>query len=239
MRERHERIVVNLHARTPPIQLGIDSRHGSKQLKGLIDEVTADVIQQPTRLFGSAALTPSRSWLGTPAFESRLEANGRTELILAQQLAHRQEVSIPSPVVKDRERQAALLRVRDELPRLRGACRERLVDDHGTSGIERRARERNMRAVGRGDDDQVEIAAFPQLVGVCNHARVRMIASRLVLALRLTGHDRGQPQAGGRDNQRRVENSTSQTVPDQSDAYLGALISNAHVIQKVSARRQR
>ena len=69
VREREEHVVVHLHAGSAAIQLGVHIGDGAEQVQRLIDEMSAEIVEQPARQLRLAALAPSAFRLRTPAFE--------------------------------------------------------------------------------------------------------------------------------------------------------------------------
>ncbi len=125
----NEDVVVDLGVGTSAIDLCVDPRGSSEQHDGLVDQMAPDIEQQTARVRGICALAPRVSPHGrSPAIESGLEPDDRSQGILRQEPADREEVAVPSSVLEDREEQTALLGRRDEAAAFLGRWSHRLVD---------------------------------------------------------------------------------------------------------------
>ncbi len=69
MRERNETVVVYRGRWMPAIQFGIHIVDVAKQQDRLVDQVAAEIVEEPARLGRVGTLAPSRSRLRAPAFE--------------------------------------------------------------------------------------------------------------------------------------------------------------------------
>src|SRR5688572_2936612 len=141
MSERDEHVVIHLDAWSPGIELRVDIRDGTEQLQRLIDEVRAEVEEQPTRFRRIRLLAPASPRLRTPALESRLESVHGAELALPNQPADRAEVAIKTPVVIHGEQELLASRQLAQLARLGGGGRDRLVHHHRSSEERRGGKE--------------------------------------------------------------------------------------------------
>jgi len=80
MVERDEVVVVHLCAWTAKLELGVDGLHGPEELNRLVDEMSAQVEEQPTCVV--SVLSPAGSDLGAPALESGLEPKNASEFVV-------------------------------------------------------------------------------------------------------------------------------------------------------------
>ena len=206
--EGEEDVVLRYGALAPRIELRVQPARRAEELQRLIDEVAAQVEEQPPALRRNA-LPPSAAHLRAPALEARLEPVHTAELVRGQQPPQRQEVPVPAPVLKHRQQQPALGSRIDEPAPFGRIQRERLVDDDRELGLESRQPERNVAAVRRRDHGQIELARpLPDLVSRPDHGHAGVLAERLLAALAVAGHDHGQLQARCRGDERRVEDGT-------------------------------
>src|SRR5690348_3096321 len=87
----------------------------AKKLDGLVDKMTAEVIEESTSLLGCAKLAPYSWTRRCPvAVKARLKACNRAEHIFRKQLAHRQKVTVPAPILEDRQQLARLFARRNQ-----------------------------------------------------------------------------------------------------------------------------
>ncbi len=105
----------------------------------------------------------------------------------------------------------------DQLPPFDRGRRERLVHHDGQPGVQCGGGQLDVRAVGAGDHDQVELAP-QQRVHVIDHLGLRVLGAHLLLPLGIRGDDRRQPQRGVGGDQRRVEDGPADAVSDKSDS---------------------
>jgi len=163
--QRHEEIVVHLHAGSAPFDLRVNVRYGTKQMQRLVDQVRAQVIQQTTRVLRVATLSPRVLGRGAPVVEPRFESQHFAQRAFGEQALHRKEVSVPAAVLIDGERNLQSLCFIDEEPRLVSSGGHRLVDHDGDAGCDRGPRERNMKTVRRRDDHEVVVfCVLPEMV---------------------------------------------------------------------------
>ncbi len=155
--QRDEDVVLHHRARAPHVKLRIHGPHRSQQLHGLIDEVAAEVEQQPAAVGGVGLLAPRALFdLRSPAVEAGLQPQHLPQPPLADHPAQRQEVVIPAPVVKGRQDDARRRGLRRQALRLGARDRQRLVHDNVLARLQRRAREVGVEAVRRGHDHKVD-----------------------------------------------------------------------------------
>jgi hypothetical protein len=104
-----------------------------------------------------------------------------------------------------------------ELSGLLGISCERLVDDDRQLRVERSARQRDVSAVRRGHDDEVELVrSAPQVIRRIDKRGIRVLAPRPGAPLAVPGDNRGELEAGDRRDERGVEDRSRQAVADES-----------------------
>ena len=191
----------------------------AEQKERLVDEVATEVVEESTCVLRVTGLAPAtRRARAASARSGTRSARPRPGRLL-QQPADGQEVAVPAPVLEHGQHHAALTRVADQRAALARARSERLVDDHGEPGLDRRARERDVGAVRRRDDDEIEVAdTLPDLLRRAEQRRVRMVAPGTGTPLLVVRDDRGELEPLDRSDQRRVEDSAGQAVAEQGDA---------------------
>src|SRR5947209_86838 len=99
--ERDKRVIIHLYPRTSFIYFCIDVQWLSEEEQRLIDQVTAEVEEEPTGLFRVWQFTPgTRAWLWTVTLKPRLEAYNWTQQrgFGSKQLAYSQKVVIPASI---------------------------------------------------------------------------------------------------------------------------------------------
>ena len=132
---------------------------------------------------------------------------------------HRKEVAIPAAILEDAQKSVGVLCPVDQRATLRRRRREWLVDDDVQPGVERGTRDRPVRRVRRGDDDEVELGcASDQRIGVADDRCAGIVAARRRHALGVAGRDRGEAEPRRRGNQWRVEYRAGESVTGQPDA---------------------
>ena len=85
----------------------------------------------------------------------RLEGDDAAEGAFGEQLFYGEEVAVPAAVVEGNGEHAFALRDAAELESLFAGRGEGLVDDDVLAGFEDAFRQREVRLVGRGDDDEL------------------------------------------------------------------------------------
>lgn len=160
--EGEEGVVVGLRGWTADVGLGVDGDDRAEQGQRLVDEVAAEVVEEPAQLRRVAGLAPAALGLRAPALEAGLEALDVTERAVVDQLADGAEVVVPAAVLEDGEQQAAVLGERGELLGLGGGRGQRLVDDHRQTGLQRGGGERHMGLVRRRQHEQIEVGGAVQ-----------------------------------------------------------------------------
>ncbi len=204
--DRDEDVVVGGPA-ARVVDLAVDLRGGAEELQGLIDQVRAQIEQQPAARRAGRDLAPGGAGeLRPPALEARLEPVHLAELSLVEQPAKGQEVGVPAAVVEDGERHARRPRPFDQLraPRRcspRAACRPRPAgpprSPASPAGRGRRWRSRSRRGRAR--------RPLPDRVGARLDDGARMLPGRPVAPLRVGGDDRRELQPVRRRDQGRVQ----------------------------------
>ena len=160
----------------------------------MIDEVTAQVVEQSARFVRVASLAPARFGRRTPPIETRLESEDRTERVVGQKPPNGKEVAIPSPILEDGEHQLSAPRFLDQGPAFLGRRREWLVDDDGDARLECLSRKRCMRTIRRRHDHEVQVARhLPQSIRGLDDPCPRMIVLGLSSTRRVPRYDRVEP----------------------------------------------
>jgi hypothetical protein len=93
---------------------------------------------------------------------------------LLEDLPHREEVSIPTTILKDAQDAADFFRQRDELVRIGGSYGEGLVDDHVLPGLQGLRRDFQVTGVGGGDDDEFDGRFSQQRIEIADNLRLRI-----------------------------------------------------------------
>jgi hypothetical protein len=217
MPQGDEDVVVHLDVVAAEVHLGVDVGRSSEELHRLVDEVAAEIEEQPARLLWCPPLPPrSGRRRRLPALESRLEAMDRSERAFVDDPTDGEEVRVPSPVLEDGEEEIALSRERRELPALGGRGCQRLVDHQAETGPEALEPERHVSGVrGRNDDQVVILRGLPDRVGPIHDPRVREPIPSARLTVRVARDDRREGKRRRRRDQRRVEHFAAQAVADQ------------------------
>ena len=144
------------------------------------------------------------------------------ERALVQQPSEGELVGVPAAVVEDGERHAAVLGGGHQVPRRRGAWRQRLVDHDPGAQLDCALCERRVRAVRGGYDHQLVVAgALPEIVGAGEHLGVRIPIACPSGPLGVRGDDRRQTQSRRGLDQGGVEDRAGQAEADQRGAALG------------------
>ena len=156
MLEGEEDVVVHLRAGPQPPQLGVHRGRRTEELEHLVDQMRAEVEQEPARVLGAPTFPPPVLVdHGAPALEARLEPRELAERPIGDQAPQRQEVTVPAPVVEDARHHAVLLGgVREPLG-IRDARGQRLVYDEVQSRLHRGQPERHVLAVRRRHHNEV------------------------------------------------------------------------------------
>lgn len=205
MGDREERVVVGGGAGAAYIGLRVHLHGRSEQDERLVDDMAAQVVQQPADLLRVARLAPAALRLRTPPLETGLEALYVAQLTVRDQAGEGEEVVVPAAVLEDREQQPALLGEGRELPRLGGRTGDRLVHDDRQTGLERGGRDRDVGPVRRGDHDQTErvgaVRTLPQLLRRRGEPYVRELGARLRPSFLVRRDDRVEDEALGRGDQ--------------------------------------
>lgn len=206
MRDGEEGVVVGLGARAARVGLRVDPYGRSEQHQGLVHDVAAEVVQQTADLLRGARLAPAALQLRAPALEAGLEALDLAEVVFGDEAAQGEEVVVPAAVLEDGEEGSAAVRQGGERAGLGGGRGDRLVHDHGDAGFEGGGGERDVRLVGGGDHDQVEVPG-PQLVGGGGDVDVGELRAGLGLPGRVGGDDRvqGESVRGGHEGAWKTE----------------------------------
>ena len=94
--------------RPDAIEFRINGRGRTEEHQRLIDQVAAEIVEQPAGL-GGRGLAPRAPWLRSPTFEPRLEAVNVAKRFLGEEPSNREKVAVPAAVVKNREQHAAFV----------------------------------------------------------------------------------------------------------------------------------
>ena len=158
VQQREERLVGAHAARAQDRQLRRGQRRRAEQLQRLVDQVTAEVEHDPGALARGRRVLPALPELRRPALERRLEAMHLAERARSDDLADREEISVPAAILEDDERPLGGRRGSDELLGLGDGCREGLVDHERGARRERRQALLQMHVRGRAEHDEIEAA---------------------------------------------------------------------------------
>ena len=212
-----EHVVVGRVLGPAAVDLGEDRPHGSEQHHGLVDQVTAQIEEEPARLTGVVALAPAPAERRPPPLEARLETTYVAERTRGDQGLQGAEVGVPPTVLERAEQDPRGPGLLDQRAALGcGRC-QRLVDDDGDPGGEGGAREGDVGVVGAGHHEQIQVQA-QQGVDVWDHRGVGVVGGDRRGAVRGAGDHPDELHAGGRRDQRGVEDGTCQAVPGDADA---------------------
>jgi hypothetical protein len=112
--EGDERVVVRLDSSATDIELGVHLKAGTEQHERLIDEMASKIEEESPGFFWCSTLTPGSSGNGTPALETRLEAQGMPHCIIGEEALQGEKVAVPSAVLKDSYEATSPLRLGDD-----------------------------------------------------------------------------------------------------------------------------
>ena len=230
MRQRHERVVVDGDAGAARIESRVDAADRAEQQQRLIDQVAAEIEQQPAGFIGRRRASASRP--------SRPDASARSAT-----RSGRRRRAAPSAIsrcsVRKSPSQRRLWKTVSSVPCARAASMtrrrvgrrggDRLVDHDRETGVDRGHGQRNVRAIRRGNDHDVQRPRRrPQRLGVRQAAAASgMRRGGLRAPGGIRRDDSGQPQARRRRNQRAVEDGAGMTVADERDAESPAAATSA------------
>ena len=204
-------------ARASRVDLRVHELGWAEELERLVDEMRAEVEEQPARL--GWLLAPGARELRPPAVDPRLEAVHGAERALADELPHRQEVAVPAAVLEHGQHEAALVGGVDEPPCLLGRRRERLVDDDREPDLERGQRIGHVEAVRRRHHDEVEVAGpLEHVLRAVEHEHAGIPLLRAPPPFGVASRDGGELEAFGRRDVRRVEHRPGEAVTEERNA---------------------
>ena len=147
----------------------------------------------------------------------RLKGDEATNGTFLQQLADGLKVAVPAAVVEGNDEEGFALGEFAELLGLFASRGEGLVDDDVFAGFESLIGQREVRRVGRGDDDQLDGFVCQQLL---NRARNPGCGIGFGGLVSLALHDGGETQARDRVDERRVKDASTQTEANYANANL-------------------
>ena len=192
--------------------LGVDGRGRPEEQQSAVDQVAAEVPQDPAACRG-------RSALGLEPLERGLEPLDLAESSLRDQPLQREDVGVPAAVLVDAQRYAGCLRLGDDVTGVGRGEGERLVahdrqveadglQGKGSVGV-RRGRDGDGRDPVRGQGLEAVVRAdggvLPRELGP---ARCRR------------GHHPGEVAGGRAGQQGSVEVPPAEAVADESDPHL-------------------
>jgi len=185
----------------------------AEKLEGMIDEVRTDVEKDAGA--GSLALAPGVGFeSGTEAIVVRFEADDAAERASGGELEDALEVAIVPAALIDGEEAAAFAGELDEIESFGHGGGEGLVNEYVAAGGEALVRERIVRVVGSGDDDEADIREGEEFFEGANDACVGVGLGGFGAGALQNG---GEAQAGNGADYRSVEGSTGEAEADQAD----------------------
>src|SRR5439155_776917 len=149
---------------------GGDRSRISEQDQRLVEQVRAQV--EPYAGAGVRLFAPRGGpQLGAEAIKMGLEHRDSPEHAVRQKILQRYEVSHVTAVLVGRNYALLPFGELDEFLGFGGRCGKRLIDNDVASSEETLLRDRVMRRVGRGDDDQVD-SPVEQLIHAANECDI-------------------------------------------------------------------
>ena len=178
-----------------------DGLRQAEEEQRLVDEVRAQVVPEPRSR--PRPLAPPVPDLGPMPADLRPELHHVSHRAAGDGPPHAEKVAVPAAILEDREHPSDVGRQRRQPPRLAEGEGERLVHHHMLARAQRRLRQRGVAVVGRGDHDEVGrgMPGGGERVGQRLHFGVARLGGRAA------GAEGGEPEAGGRRDQRRVEHA--------------------------------
>jgi len=189
----------------------------AEQHEHMIDQVRAEVVHHARS--GVRQIAPARRGLGSIAIPAHVIAVDLAQAIFRDELAQREEVGIPTPVVEHAQHATALASKLRERARLFGGHGHGFVDDDVLTRLERGARLAVVRLRRRGDDDEIDVVAAEQRIDIGQHIGLRKNRVHLVAS---AGDDRRDVEPG-ETQERRVEIAPRQPETDQSSSERHSL----------------
>ena len=188
-----------------------DRLRGAEQDQGLVEQVRAQV--EPNAGAGLRLLPPrARSELRPEAVKVGFEQRDAAQHPFRQKVPQGHEVSHVPAVLIGRKHAPLHGAELDELCGFTERGGKRLVDDDVASREEALLRDRMVRGIRRGDDDQVD-GPREQLLDAAHEFDIRVARVRRAVAL----HDRGQAEAVDRANHGCVKYPAGEAETDESD----------------------
>ena len=149
-----------------------------------------------------------------------------------QHLGEGADVGVPAAVVEHVQRDARVLRRRDQLPAAVGVRGERLVGDRRDAGGEG-LQDEGAAGLGRGGDgDRVDSGGQQVGQGVVG-GYVGEVGGQLGAPLRRAGDDAGQLDVARRGDERGVEVPAAHPVPDQSQPHVSSSVRHRASMQSM------
>src|SRR3989449_3235448 len=193
--------------------VGGDRLRRSEQYQCLVEQVSAEV--EPDAGAGQRLFTPcARPELGTETIKMGFERRDAAEDTFRQECLQRDEVTHVPAVVVDRQDPVLRGPELDKLVGLHHGGREWFVDHDVTSGQETLLRDRMMRCVGCGDDDQIDRPG-EQLIDAAHEFDV--CVARVRRAPPMTLDDGGEAETFDHTNHGRMECLTRKSETHESD----------------------
>ena len=209
--EHHVCPIGSLRAGALPGKRGTHRVRQAEQQQRLVNQMRAKIKPDAGALPGLFA--PARTHLRAVAVEMRLQVHRLAHGTAGEHSLHGKEIAVPTPVLKNRQQTAGLLRHMGQMPRLGQRDGKGLVHHNVLAGAQCGFGQRRMAVVGGGNDDEVDIRLHRRRFGRANHS-VRPIREHRVRAVRA---DHVQAQAGCGVDQRRVEQLARIAVAHQGN----------------------
>ena len=156
---------------------------------------------------------PACAHLWAVAVEMRLHVHRLAHGTAGEHSLHGKEITVPTPVLENRQQTPGLPRHVGQMPRLGQRDGKGLVHHNVLAGAERGFGQRRMAVVWGGDDNEVNVRVHGSRFGRATHS-VRPIREHRVRAVRA---DHVQAQAGCGVDQRRVEQLARIAVAHQGN----------------------
>ncbi len=194
--------------------VGGDRVRRAEERECLVDEVGAEVEKQAVG--GATRFFPGVGAGERPeSVEVRLDGDDAAEDGFGAQFADGEKVAIVAAVVEGGEDLAGVVRDVDEGTRLGAGGGERLVEDDVLAGLEGAGGEVEVRVVGRGNDDEVEVGIVESLIDRAQNAGVGIGGGGFVAA---PLDDGGEFEARHGGDERTMKYFARETEPEHRGA---------------------